>query len=903
MAFLEDRRHEPNRLGSFVSPGFYFHSKMAITKTWQPFVALLLVLGTSGAYAQAPALTEPLDTSSLSFYGFYGFYGVDQGPDIRCTAVQLKFNLYNYGAQDLTFVSTIQYIIEQTKAAVELTYLQARPTGSAKDYSIEITELSAQYVTYVVVTVELDFSASGDEAGGAFAAFLGVSESDLSEGSKGAQWYFDSAAKSGVYSIGVDFGVANADFSLLSTDENEMVAFTQSLTSAFQSAVMLSVSPSAAEDVSVEVIGLSEDGAADSNGLGVIVRAYVHFGSNEAAGAEFLSILQTNQYDLGDKWGVLSGQITVAEANDVTSERTEAAVSEEASSRRLLQNGAVGSAGSNALSVNIAAVGLGVNSIPPESIECLNPGVSSFYGFYGVAGSSEVAGSSGAAPGSSAVQAGSSGAGAFSARAGDGSSGVLGGSSGVTNSAINSEDSDFYGTTSFYGTSFYGTSFYGTSFYGEDSVVGSSSREGSSGNPTSEDLSFYGYEPSPVGPRPVAPSPDRPPSQSPMPSTPPSVDATYPVYFTTVISDYNMEDIASSEDRDAFEASYLDAVGNAINLLGITSDPDIRITGISAGSVAVDTAVVFRNEVDAQLFQEVLVQNPSLAFPAFSALGSVTILAGDNQVAAPPAGSSPPVPAAVSGGDNTPSEFCSLDKEGSCCFSPGVLDASKSCCYEAVDACGVCGGNGDSCATEFLVRVTVPADAPAGRPSVADVTARVAADIGLPISQIALVDSTEAVMSSAAGPIYSYVATVSPPSPSVQAVSDALAQLLAQPFPTNRIYISGVDAIERVGVCGNNICEIREIDMCESDCMDAMPRDSTDNTRGQDALNQPADASSAGSNTGLIAGVVVAVVGACIIAGVVYYVMVVRKKQSAAREEGLAGAQPSSPPQSTGNTV
>eukprot|EP00873_Tetraselmis_striata_P039474 jgi/Tetstr1/459738/TSEL_005091.t1 len=55
-------------------------------------------------------------------------------------------------------------------------------------------------------------------------------------------------------------------------------------------------------------------------------------------------------------------------------------------------------------------------------------------------------------------------------------------------------------------------------------------------------------------------------------------------YFITVISDYNMEDIASSEDRDAFEASYLDAVGNAINLLGITSDPDIRITGMFAGS-------------------------------------------------------------------------------------------------------------------------------------------------------------------------------------------------------------------------------------------------------------------------------------------------------------------------------
>jgi hypothetical protein len=377
------------------------------------------------------------------------------------------------------------------------------------------------------------------------------------------------------------------------------------------------------------------------------------------------------------------------------------------------------------------------------------------------------------------------------------------------------------------------------------------------------------------------------------------------VEFTTIISDYNMEDIASPEDRAAFEESYVDAVSNALNMLGITSNPTIEITDITAGSVAVDTVTTFDNAVDAQLFQEVLVQNPSLAFPAFSALGSVTISVADGQVAAPATRPISPASPATDDERETPSQFCTLDKEGACCFSPGLLDASKTCCYENVDACGVCGGNGDSCATEFIVRVTVPANAASGRPSLAAVSAQVAADMEVPFGQITLVDSTEEVMSSPNGPVYSYVATVAPPSPSVQAITDALAMLLSRSTPTETFYISGVDAIERVGVCGNGICELREIDMCESDCSGTVSKAPV--TKPVTENEAPVNPASAGNNsTGLIVGIVAAVVGACIIAGVVYYLMVVRKKASAARQDGLASAQPipsSDIPQATGNSV
>lgn len=48
------------------------------------------------------------------------------------------------------------------------------------------------------------------------------------------------------------------------------------------------------------------------------------------------------------------------------------------------------------------------------------------------------------------------------------------------------------------------------------------------------------------------------------------------------------------------------------------------------------------------------------------------------------------------------------DKHGGCCDAPHALDAMFDCCHLAVDECGVCGGEGSSCAISAVVTLVVP---------------------------------------------------------------------------------------------------------------------------------------------------------------------------------------------------
>jgi hypothetical protein len=767
-----------------------------------------------------------LDTSAMSFYGFYGFYGVSTGPDLVCEVVSVQFNLYNYGAQDLTYVSTIQYIIDQTRAAIDMSYLQAVPTGSTNDYRVEVTELSGSEVTYVKVIADVTFihSPAGNtysrskELGGAFGKFLGLTEAEASPDTGVAP-----VPTSGVFSIGLDLIVDGFSQEILA-DANQQAAFEASLTSAFQTAVLTEYgSSSAAEGISVEMFGITDEGASEG-APAVAVRLYLHFASNAEVAMQFLSALNADPYQFGNKFGVLSETIKVVEAVDVTSD-----VMDAAASRKLLQNGAVRDTSfvTNHLVTSLAASGLGVASINEGSISCKNSLVSSFYGFYGVESAMPAEGTSMSVTpelrggGSSIVAAG-------------GSSVVADGSSAVD--FVSS--AEFYGTTSFYGTSFYGTSFYGTSFYGEDSsATAAAASSGAAAASSAGGMSFYGY--SPVAPSPGPSSPSRP--ESPSSGTPPPVAPTdYPVFFTTILSDYDMSDL-TGPDMEAFRQDYTAAVENAIRLLGITSDPEVEIISVRDGSVAVDTKVNFMDDRSgAELLQQVLAMNPSLAFPAFSSLGSITIT--DVGVTAPSGQAESREP--VERESPVATECEQMDRYGDCCAT--TLDAKLECCATAdVDECGVCGGDGSSCALAALVRISTPARPGLDDPSSAAFQAAVAdfkegmatlfSNFNIdPLRHVEVDASAVTSNTNANGafvmdiPFRMYPdRTAGVTVPTVPRATAILTNAANIQMTHKDLTLLEVLDVSRRGVCDNGVCEIGEMlpvsgslpeDLCAADC-------------------------------------------------------------------------------------
>lgn len=769
--------------------------------------------------AAAPALTAELDTSSMSFYGFYGFYGIQPGNPIECDVVILRFNLYNYGAQDLTSVSTIKYIIDQTNEAVAATFKEAVPTGSTSDFTASITELSATYVTYVQVTVEVDFGRDGT-LGGAFASFLGIDEGDVASDGEGTQWVFSPPApESNDNSFGLDLVVSGYEFGVLEASSNERVAFESALRAAIQSGVLLSTGQqSAAESVTIEIMGLSESG---SDGV-VAVRLFVHFPDNETeARAAFQNELESDPYGMGNKWGVLAYDIKVVEVAPAIEPQPNP---DSSSTRRLLQNGGVGEDGGvNQFVIQLAAAGLGVASIEPSSLECRRASVSSFYGFYGVESSTVEDGVSSAADD---VPRGSS---------------VETVESVVEDTEVIAVDSavEFYGTTSFYGTSFYGTSFYGTSFYGK----GASSGELASSDSViagSSDMSFYGYSrPSPPRPpRPVGP---------PAPPPPPNFTGWIPVRFTSLLADYNMADLASPEDLATFEDDYTNSIAGMVRLLGVTGEYQAVINDISAQStgsgIAVPTTLWFRDDtVGADLVYNVLLQNPALVYPAFSAVGAIQIV---NVSTAPPsvdpnAGVSnafdpAPLRLAPVGPDSNrlslPGNLCDAkqrDRFGGCCPKPWEMDASRVCCFAKVDECGVCGGDSSTCSSAFNARFALnetvdhsPIGSPAFHASLADIQADVASFLfSVPLQSVEIDEYDVVVSNNTDGkPTYTVDVNLLPsdgrPAPSLDTLNSVVGRARSEiALPGNRNLESAWN-LRRVGICGNGVCEVND---CAKDC-------------------------------------------------------------------------------------
>ena len=671
--------------------------------------------GTSTPTPEPFATPTPAPTE-YGFYGFYGFYGVNLPVTIDCDVLVLKFTLYNYGARDLTHVNTIRYIIENTKEAIDSTYLQALPTGNKDNYEATVTELDGSAVTHVTVTVEVNFQA-GDlsprnarEAGGTFASFLGVSAADQS--SSGGYAPAPPAPTSGKGSVGIDIVISDYVADDILDDENELISFQAVVQSSVQKAVKESLGSSAADGVTTQLIGLIEAGESDS---AVAARVYVYF-TDKGDAKDFKAKLEDDSSSSGLNWGPLDGRLKVvmtvstsgatftdAFGRDVQVRPSSSSGSSSSRRHRRMLSSSEHDDSSTIISKNLARAGLGVNSMDPAALECK---ISEGHWNSDSSGSTKESSSS---------------------------------------DIYEDASSSYYGVYGHDASSFYGV-------YGHDASEISSGSKPSSAVTSSAGSFFYGYSPvaesesdsqapgnkwgpkksvlkPPSSSRPWRPS-SSPQGSSPAAAVPPAIMEEDPVYFTTILADYNMADLATGQDMAQFRSDYIASVEASLRMLGITSDPPVSILDVLPASVAVPTLITFLNDPDgARLFSEVLQSNPSLAFPAFSGLGEITIVdvtaggsAGDFRAGQDkPARLGPvikgptqgdkggssdkvdpvpeaPVPPAVSAP-------CPITRSGESCCAPAALDAKVDCCWKGVDECGVCGGKSDTCATSAAVRV------------------------------------------------------------------------------------------------------------------------------------------------------------------------------------------------------
>mmetsp|Transcript_31010 Transcript_31010/g.87838 ORF Transcript_31010/g.87838 Transcript_31010/m.87838 type:complete len:1345 (-) Transcript_31010:247-4281(-) len=470
--------------------------------------------------------------------------------------------------------------------------------------------------------------------------------------------------------------------------------------------------------------------------------------------------------------------------------------------------------------------------------------------------------------------------------------------------------------------------------------------------------SSSGVGPKPPGPKPPGPKPTPP---SPKPPTPPSQDIT-PVYFTTILSDYNMEDLYTDEDMAQFRSDYVAAVDSAIKLLGITSNPAVTIQNVVPASVAVPSVVTFVDDPSgAQLFMEVLASNPSLAFPAFSGLGTITIVDVSTEPGSSggfQSGSNPgPIRPETSGGSDTDSEqTCPISRAGESCCGPATLDAQNDCCWKGVDECGVCAGNSDTCATTATVRVLVTrpgVTTDVNSPAFADMEEDFKAGIAnlfnafnIKADNIVVDTSSVTAQQTSGGLEFDIPFRINPDvdanvaAPTLTKARAILVAAAEQKTEADGMTIIGVLNVARAGVCGNGKCEIGEffhhvshnpVSTCAADCPDfkSCPAVSgkvcggagqcaTDSgscicSKGWDGpactkcadgytkVNglcstsvEPREAPTTSSDSGssnardIILGVVFGIVALVLIGLLCYYLFVIRKRNEASREEGLA---------------
>lgn len=437
-----------------------------------------------------------------------------------------------------------------------------------------------------------------------------------------------------------------------------------------------------------------------------------------------------------------------------------------------------------------------------------------------------------------------------------------------------------------------------------------------------------------------------------------------PVYFTTILTDYNMEDLYTEEDMAQFRSDYIGAVEAAIKLLGITSGPTVTIQDVLPGSVAVPTVVTFYDDPQgAQLFMEVLKSNPSLAFPAFSGMGPITIVEVSPEAPEVPDNQSTPKqpedrPTTVINFPASDSEeeieMCPSSRSGESCCGPATLDAQNDCCWKGVDECGVCGGSSDTCATTATVRVLVSrpgvtsdVNSPEFAGMIDDFKAGMANlfnAFGIKPANIVVDTASVTSQRTAAGLEFDIPFRINPDTDntvSAPTLTKARAILVAaaeQKTEADGMTIVAVLDVARAGVCGNNHCEIGEFigheahssaSECPVDCpsYNSCPAKngkecggngicSTDSGTckcktgyvGDDcaacaagfhvqdglcvahstAVRSTDETPTKSNATDIILGVVFGVVALVLVGLFCYYVFVIRKRNEASRDEGLA---------------
>mmetsp|Transcript_8061 Transcript_8061/g.23091 ORF Transcript_8061/g.23091 Transcript_8061/m.23091 type:complete len:959 (-) Transcript_8061:217-3093(-) len=402
---------------------------------------------------------------------------------------------------------------------------------------------------------------------------------------------------------------------------------------------------------------------------------------------------------------------------------------------------------------------------------------SSFYGFYGSSSSEVMASSGGFAVGSSGAGVGSSGAGVGSSSATLGSSGgAFYGYKVSTPSRPTARESDSSSTAPGWSTNNPGKG------------------EPATGNPTAVEKTLY------------------------------------PVYFTSVLSDYNMEDLYNGADLAQFRADYISAIDNAISLLGITSDPSVTIQNVLPASVAVPTVVTFVDDPNgAEILADVLKSNPALAFPAFSGLGSITIVDVSTGHSTPytPGDGTPVDPWNGQSGSVPPPETCPTTRSGDTCCLPAELDAKNDCCWQGVDECGVCAGSSNTCATLATVRIAVSRPgltADISTPEFADMVADFKADFANLFAQFNVgsghitVDTDGITSQQGENGVIEFDIpfridpdlannVAAPTLTNTRAILVAAAEEKAE---ADGMTVIGVLNVARGGVCGNSECEIGE---------------------------------------------------------------------------------------------
>ena len=733
-----------------------------------------------GLASRGRSLSAFNSDTEYDFYGFYGFYGVTAPVTIDCDSLVLKVTLYNYGAKDLTHVNTIRYIIEKTKQAIDATYKDAVPTGSSSNYELSVTEIDGSYVTFITVTAEMNFQAGNlskkgaREAGGIFGSFLGISADDQS--SSGTYEIAAPAPNTGKGSVGMDLVISGFDADEILNHENELISFQTVLQSSVQASVAKAIGET--DGVTTQLIGLIQ---ADEDSDAVAARVYVYFDDADAAD-EYKDLLENDKYSL--TWGALDDNkvkviMTVSTSDATFTDAFDRSIEVRTSERRRLMSAwSAATVDGTIFSKNVAKAGLGVNSLDPTTLVCK------------IESGTDIGDSDGSS---------------------DDDRSKLKPSSALTSSA-------------------------GSYFYGYNpspaSIPESSSESASFARPSGPKPSFNKPKPPSFKPKPSMPSL----SPSPKPtSAPPAVEED-PVYFTTILSDYNMEDLATDEDMAQFKSDYIASVDAAIKLLGITSNPIVSIQDVLPASVAVPTTVTFIDDPSgAQLFKEVLQSNPSLAFPAFSGLGEITIVEVSSEpnfrvdpVDPPVKNKTPtpekkpvtgPVPPTV-----VPPTECPVSRSGESCCGPALLDAKSDCCWNGVDECGVCGGKSDTCATAATVRVlvnrpgvTTSTSSAPFEAMVVDFKAGMANLFGafdVDSSNIVIDSLTVSAQRTANGLEFDVPFRVDPGAGvSAPTLSKARAILVAaaeQKTEADGMTIVAVLDVARAGVCGNNVCEIGE---------------------------------------------------------------------------------------------